>query len=402
MTTFPLPLNQVDAARLDALVANSVEEGRQLEYKEQLPGDRESEKLEFLKDVASFANTVGGDIIYGIKARRTAEGKPTDELEIVGLPDLNLDAAKLRLENMLRDGIAPRLPPVEFHKIGRPAGHPCLILRIPRSWIGPHLVTFKADPRFYARNSGGKYPLDVVGIREAFLTGETAQQRARVFRSDRVSLILSGEGPVKLGSGAKLIFHALPLIQNSDVWQRFLSIEDGIARASDLFPATATSSIDWRFNLDGFVVLNVTQDPDRAAYCQLFRDGGVEEVLCGVLEVDQQHGGFFGSSVDRGLIHTLTKWTRLWRQVGVDPPVVLSLTLTGVKGQKILRWPSHGFASISDQPFDRDVVVAPETVAYDLSVDPDVCLKPLLDYVWNGGGWESSPHYREGRWSENP
>ena len=171
MTTFHHPLNRVDAATLDALVANSVGEGRQLEYKERLPGDRDPEKLEFLRDVASFANTAGGDIIYGMRARRDADGKPMDELEIVGIPELNPDSVKLRLENMLRDGIAPRLPPVEFHKIVRPEGHPCLLLRVPRSWIAPHMVTFKADPRFYARNSGGKYPLDVVGIREAFLAG---------------------------------------------------------------------------------------------------------------------------------------------------------------------------------------------------------------------------------------
>ena len=175
-----------------------------------------------------------------------------------------------------------------------------------------------------------------------------------------------------------------------------------MARASNLFPASATSSIDWRFNLDGFVVLSVTQDPDLAAYCQMFRDGGVESVLCRVLDVDPKYGGFFGSSMEQAVIQTLTRWTRLWGQLGVEPPVVLSLTLAGVKSRKILRWPGGAFFSGPDETFDRDVILVPETIAYDLNTYADVLLKPLFDYVWNGGGWERSPHYRHGRWSDKP
>lgn len=39
-----------------------------------------------------------------------------------------------------------------------------------------------------------------------------------------------------------------------------------------------------------------------------------------------------------------------------------------------------------------------ETVVF----DPDVHLKPLLYYVWNGCGCEGSPQYRDGRWRESP
>ena len=402
MTTFMLPLHQVDAARLDALVADSVEEGRQLEYKEKLPGDRDPEKLEFLKDVTSFANAAGGDILYGMKARRDAEGKPTGAPEIVGLQDLNLDAVKTRLENLLRDGVAPRLPSVEFHRIPRPTGHPCLLLRMSRSWVGLHMVIFKNEPRFYSRNSAGKFPLDVAGIREAFLAGETAHQRVRAFRAERINRISAHETPVQLGEGAKLIFHALPLVGHSEAWQRFLVLGGEGIRTSSLTPvARSLSSLDWHFNLDGFVVFNVTKDTGQAAYCQIFRDGGAETVCCGVVDRNSQYGGFFGATMERVVIQTLSRWKGLWRQIGVQGPIVLGLTLTGVKDQMILRWAPHP-ASGPDGTLDRDVVVVPETVAFDPFADPDVLLKPLFDYVWNGGGWEASPHYRDGRWSEKP
>ena len=52
----PGPLNAVDLAAVERLLANGVAESRTLEYKRQLsdPKDRES-KREFLADVTSFA-----------------------------------------------------------------------------------------------------------------------------------------------------------------------------------------------------------------------------------------------------------------------------------------------------------------------------------------------------------
>lgn len=37
-----------------------------LDYKRDLPGDKDAEKKEFLADVTSFANAGGGDIVFGI------------------------------------------------------------------------------------------------------------------------------------------------------------------------------------------------------------------------------------------------------------------------------------------------------------------------------------------------
>src|SRR5881296_3546665 len=116
--TFSLPLDQVNADRLESLRTDGIREGRHLEYKEILPGTSDDEKKEFLADATSFANTAGGDLIYGVKGRRDLAGISTGEIEaIVGLPNLNLDAERLRLENMLRDGVAPRVSPLTFHLI---------------------------------------------------------------------------------------------------------------------------------------------------------------------------------------------------------------------------------------------------------------------------------------------
>lgn len=208
MSIFHLPVAQIDRARLDALLVNIVGEGRQLDYKEALPGGTDDEKREFLSDVTSFANALGGDIIFGIRERRE-QGRATGEPEtLVGLPGLNVDAERLRLENLMRDGVAPRMPPPTFWEVRRDPDPPCLVLRVPRSWAGLHMVTFRNLSRFYSRNSSGKYQLDVGEIRNAFVGLETAHDRIRRFRADRVARVLAGETPIPVGDGPKVIAHA--------------------------------------------------------------------------------------------------------------------------------------------------------------------------------------------------
>jgi predicted HTH transcriptional regulator len=64
-----------------------VAESRVLDYKERLPGDSDADKREMLADVTAFANSAGGDLIYGVKERRKcgATGEPE---AVVGLPDI--------------------------------------------------------------------------------------------------------------------------------------------------------------------------------------------------------------------------------------------------------------------------------------------------------------------------
>ena len=51
-------------------------ESHTLDYKQELPNESPQSRLDFLFDVAAFANASGGDLIFGIKERRE-EGKST-------------------------------------------------------------------------------------------------------------------------------------------------------------------------------------------------------------------------------------------------------------------------------------------------------------------------------------
>jgi predicted HTH transcriptional regulator len=156
----PLPdLSEQDFA---SLVTNGVAEGRDIEFKGELPGGSDSEVKEFLADVTSLANTQGGDLIYGIEDRG---GVATGATGIV-VADLN--DTLLRLENMIRDGIEPRLT-VRMQWVPLTTGNGILVLRIPASLVAPHRVRFKASGKFWSRNSRGKYEMDVHELRHAFM-----------------------------------------------------------------------------------------------------------------------------------------------------------------------------------------------------------------------------------------
>ena len=192
---------------------------------------------------------------------------------------------------MIRDGIAPRMPLVSFHKISRDPDPPCLLLRVPRSWAGLHMVTYKNSSRFYSRTSAGKYQLDVHEIRAGFVAAEIAIERLRRFRTERIARALDLEAPVAIATGPKLILHALPINILNEVWPRVLTIQDQVnAGAVSIIGGTFTS---WRFNLDGFVVHTLVRDLSRQCYTQLFRDGGIEALSGTVIARDEQRNGFY-------------------------------------------------------------------------------------------------------------
>ena len=80
------PLESLEKSDLQSLVENQVPEGKTIDYKQALPGKSDSDKREFLADVSSFANAVGGNLIYGIKEE---SGVP---VEVSGLNIIDSEA----------------------------------------------------------------------------------------------------------------------------------------------------------------------------------------------------------------------------------------------------------------------------------------------------------------------
>src|SRR3954471_2080728 len=60
-------LDELSFTTIEALVAAGLREGRTLDFKRDPVGGRDEDKREFLADVSAFANTAGGDLLFGVE-----------------------------------------------------------------------------------------------------------------------------------------------------------------------------------------------------------------------------------------------------------------------------------------------------------------------------------------------
>ncbi len=383
--------DKVDATDIVALIENQVRESRSIDYKTSLPRPEDEAKADFLSDISSFANAAGGDMLYGVAEEK---GIPT---EIVGLPGIDLDAAMLRLDNLIRDATEPRVT-VQMRAVNVAGKGPVLLVHIPKSWVAPHMVTFKNRSRFYTRNNAGKHQMDVGEIRSAFALSEGLPEKIRRFRDERVSRIVTDDMPTPMLAGPKLVFHVIPLVAFSLEYR--LDLAQVRSLRAGLNPLGSGSSYS-RFNIDGF--LTASHDPEDGkqslGYCQCFRNGIVESVTCRAF--GDRDGMLFIRSVasEQDLIRGLAEYFSAMREMSVPPPGVLVASVVGAKGYEMYasaqQMARHGTTAI-----DRDVVLLPDTVVETWEAEPHTALRPICDGLWNAAGWECSLNYDvNGKWS---
>lgn len=384
------PFDNITKDDIDALVADDVREGRTLDYKEKLPGNADKDKKEFLADVSSFANAGGGDMIFGVVEKRDLEGKATGLPQAApGLAGVNADAEIRRLDNMVRDGIKPRIPGIQIRVVEGFADGPVLVMRTPRSFAAPHMVTFQDHSRFYSRNSGGKYPLDVGEIRTAFAYSETLPERVRRFREERLGRIVAGETPAGAKDSPKVVLHLLPLRSLDPGSQIDLA---AVAAHPERLSPMYSSGWDRRYNFDGFLCHN-TRDKLCHSYVQVFRSGAVEAVDARILVNRDGDKLFPAPAVARQLMQAVQNYLAALSAVEVDPPVFVMVSLLGVNGYYIT-----GAYEDTEEAFDRDALLLPDVLVEELPVDPARLLRPVFDAIWQASGWSRCHHYDDGNW----
>jgi len=376
----PKPLAQVAQADLQALIDDQVREGKTIDYKRDLPGGNDEAKREFLADVSSFANTSGGDLIFGMDE---AAGLPTG---FPGVASPNMDIEIQRLENILRTGLEPRLPGVEMRAVDLGAGNHLPIIRVRQSWAAPHRVIYREHSKFYGRNSAGKYALDVGELRVAFTTAEGVIARIRRFRDDRLMKISVRDTPVEMNPGAMAALHVVPLAAIARRTEIDLTDRNALGQ---LRPPQAMG-FNSRRNLDGFV--NHTGDAQRPAhaYAQIFRDGILEFVQ--VFTPDDDDHRVHSVSYENSCIQSLQQATEFYRQVAVEPPFYVFLSLLGLRRYRLgvnVRW----FLADDQAPIDRDALILPEVVIDELGAPAHTILRPLFDMVWNAWGYDRCLNY---------
>jgi len=377
-----IPLERITYADIDRFTQEKWPEGKTVDYKRDAYGGKDDDKKELLKDVSSFANTHGGDIIIGVDEDK---GVPTG---IPGFTVPDIDKEKLRLEGIIRQGLEPR---VEFalHHVSTPSSTSVLVIRVKESLLAPHRVVFQGKPgEFWARSSAGKYSMDTDELRRAFTLTDSVYAQISAFRQSRVEMVAAGETPMPLMPGGKVILHLIPV---SSFRSRQMFDVAAMPQLGTEFPPMAAPGYH-RLNLDGHVAYGGGRNGGACrSYTQFFRNGSVEAVLADVVREDKQEGKLLLADHYEW---TLTQENQFFKRllaslrgVGVQPPVWCFLTIAGVKGARI---PTDDHFPDENRAIDRDTLMLPECVIDDLEVDSSVILRPMFDLVWNASGFTRS------------
>jgi schlafen family protein len=385
----PKQLSIVAEADLQALVEAQARESRWLEYKRDWTSkDGNLDIGELVADVSSFANATGGDLVYGIRAE---DGIPR---EVVGLKGFTLEKQQLRAEQLLASWVKPRLLGVEYHGVPLKSGDMALVIRVPRSAVGLHMVMFENKNRVYSRNSAGKYAMDIDEITRAIQAKGTRDQKIEAFRSERIRALVSGKVEVPLASRYVTLVHVQPLAELASY-----SPEAVLTSLLMKLPLLGDiSSKGDEITLDSCIIKATNNDGMVYSYAQLFRDGSMEAVRCSV-------GGERSKMVSPGYEAMVRSWLvevlPVLRDLGIDVPLQVGVSHANVMGFTMAESPERSMAYLNDL---RTIGVPTLVVRSELldrtdADSVDRLLRSQFNQVWNAFGRARSPNFdASGKW----
>lgn len=203
------------------------------------------------------------------------------------------------------------------------------------------------------------------------------------------------EQSLPLGDGPAVVVHLYPADESRNL--ELLPLKEGRFE-----PLPPVAHLHWqtRFNHDG--LLAYWPDPPPASQrIQLFRNGAIELVdTYSVQRIRAPEPVLFPLNLERDIVNFVTHWTdTIYRPLGVAHPLVLCLSITGIKGFEL-----HIDHRPSFKPkalFDRQTVSF-RPVLLDGIADPRRLLKPTFDALWQAAGEDRSLGYSPaGEWLDS-
>lgn len=390
MSLFHIPLEQIQETDLKALIDNKVRESRTIEYKEKLPSTPE-ENERFCFTVCSFANTAGGDVLFGVKERREGE-KPTGEPETIFPLSDNFDSERLRLLQLIKSNLEPRISGCRIEAIAVTGGYVCIV-RIPKSWVGLQAVRRNEAYRFYHRTSAGRSTMDMTEIRAGFAAAVEGYDRLHNIRLKRIAMIRENRGPVDLQEGPLTILHIIPLSVMNPTIQfdvKPLEIDYGF------LPIRHTASWNDRYTFDGILRYSLPEVPSTRSYVQFFRNGIVEACSVGLVASPAEGKRLYVQEIEASIRKALPAYLNTLKKLGATHPSLLSLTLVKVKDFALT---VSSYTTERVTPFREDDLIVPEILIENDETQLDSILRPAFDRIWNAAGLSGSLSYdEEGNW----
>lgn len=395
-------LHEIDAAFLEA--HRDLRESQTLEYKEALDLETNRGKESFLAELTGFANTGGGDIIYGLSELRDEEGKQTGYFnEIRGIEIVNLEQLKQQIENILRDTVKPRLLGNEIQEIPLGENRFVLCFRVRKSFQSPHRVELGGRRSFWIRKSSTTNEMDVGELRAAFNSTYSLEEKLQNFRVSFIRRIFEEDAFSTMRSEATLLIQIIPSPSLDGAGSlNFKSvIEKGKLRTP--FVHSFDNSI---FNFKGF--LRFAAKDTGAPYdsfVQLHHNGMIEAGIHTCFRVDQDGPVYFSPyAIERGLVYDIFDYLELLEaELDAPYPLHIAITFINAKGVHMKLRDSFEEGRFHLRPIDQTELILPFTTILEFPPNRDELarkLKETFDRMWFAGGVPGSLDFDEnGDWT---
>jgi hypothetical protein len=380
-------LDEISYEDILKLVEVAAPERKWMELKSQLPNWKDNISVQkFLDNIASLANTEGGDIIFGISE---IDGRAS---EVIGLKGLIEDSEILRISQLCDQWIDPRILTINAKSFTKDSLDPVLVVRVGKSWISPHMDTYNGKQSFHYRSEKGKAPLDMDGIRRLVLRSSEMLERVRSFRDKRLELIRGQRVPVQIGPWPTIVLHIIPLDMSSTLQAVDVTM---VGKDPKRLPPLGIGSQGGRYNLDGYMTFDLDQSGRwKSAYTQIFRNGAIEAVDVDKIILSHDKCSFI--NVDQ-VADKITEVSRIYlnsmKELRVNPPLVFYLSILRVRTFSVTQ-KSVKHQDISDRNMlDRDELWLSEAIMNSYDEDIIRIFQPVFDELCQAGGYERSYEY---------
>ena len=386
---------QIDCISLEdikSLIDNSVCENKMLDYKRELHIETDSDKKEFLADISSFANSTGGDIIFGIEE----DAVNKIPINIVGITYDNEDKLIRKLEDLIRQSIQPVILNIEYKVIEIKKDICILIVRIPQSIIAPHRVEFKGHNKFYTRNNKGKYQMDVSELRIAFNSGLELDKRIENFKMDRYYQLLSNKYNKFPNDSPILVVHYIPISAFSLNNKKMLNLANIKDEMNNCSSKALGCSNTKQISMDGICI--DYKNGNHSSMAKYKIDGIIEKASVKFFRKDYEFTDISpsktinyinGYQILNTLIDDFNEVKRYYEKIGIHTPIIVSYAILNAFGYTI---PTKDWHDVLNT-IDRELLCIENLYIESLEKNVEELLQPTFDAIWNACGYEKCPAY---------
>jgi Putative DNA-binding domain len=385
-----IPIDELNFEHVEALVNNSRSEGRRIDFKEafkRTDNGKSRDSHEIAKDVAAFANSSGGDIVYGLIEKDGIAIGTTSVASVEEVEELHNF-----VQTSVRDGVSPYIDiRCKYIPIGDNSG--VYVIRVPKSFQAPHAVRKRGEREalwFFRRGEDSAIPMEESDVRHAYTTGFDIPRQIEIFRRSRIAQSNDTIAGPFFSKSVRVHAFFIPLDSFSKgdhlgynqllMGAARLSLESG---HSGPIPCP-----------EGAFLHGGKENGIWHAW-YLHRNGAVEWTDAGTnYTQNSTQGQEFKKIVyplyERRLCDRLEDVVSCISSLNIGGPLVFCISLSSAKGAQLIL-PNNSFMHASQCPID-DIHAQTLIVKSASDLNPDI-IKPAFDHVMNAFGVQKSLNY---------